>query len=435
MSVLAAEPRTTSLMALVEEASGQNVFDCNQCGKCMAACPFELQPQRVMRLLQLGLVDDALAHATTWDCASCMTCATNCPRFVSPAVVQRSLRTLHYHVHDRPDFAQANGHVALDAAYRAHAHPLRSWLFGNIARVSRVGSAFAPLSNWALTVPGSGFVREKVLGVHHERPMPPFVHRTFPAWFRRHAPAGDGHRGPVILFDDTFMDYNYPDTGIAVTGLLEKAGFRVELADKVCCGRPMISKGLMDQAAAQATINVARLAEQSRDGARIVGCEPSCLLTLREEYLDFVPAAQRAEARAVADKAVLIDEFLADLHADGELELEFPERTEESRVLFHGHCHQKHSADAQLSVMLLELAGYRAELADAACCGMAGAYGFEKEHYAASREAGERALFPAVRARPDAELAVMGVSCRQQLTHFTGRPARHVVELLYDALP
>jgi Fe-S oxidoreductase len=435
MSVLAAEPRTTSLLELVEQASGQNVFACNQCGKCMATCPFTLQPQRVMRLLQLGLVDDALAHSTTWDCASCMTCATDCPREVSPALVQRSLRNLHSHVHDRPDFGKVDGHLPIDASYQEHAHPLRSWVFGNIARVSRLGSAFAPLSNWALAVPGSGIVKEMVLGVHRERPMPPFVRHTFPSWFRRHAPAGDGHRGTVLLFHDTFMDFNYPDTGVAVTGLLEKAGFRVELADKVCCGRPMISKGLMDDAAANARTNVARLAEQSHDGARIVGCEPSCLLTLREEYLDLVPAEQRAQARSVADRAVLIDEFLADLHADGALELEFRDPPEHSQVLFHGHCHQKHSADARLSVMLLQLAGYRAELAEAACCGMAGAYGFEKEHYAASREAGERALFPAVRARPDAELAVMGVSCRQQLAHFTGRPARHMVEFLYDALP
>lgn len=435
MNVLAAEPRAASLLELVEQASGQNVFACNQCGKCLAACPFTLQPQRVMRLLQLGLVDDALAHSTTWDCASCMTCATDCPREVSPALAQRALRTLHRHVHDRPDFAKPNGRPPIDAPYRAHAHPLRSWLFGNIELVSRVGSALAPLSNRAMAVPGAGFAREKVLGVHRDRPLPPFAHRTFPSWFRRHAPAGDGHRGTVLLFHDTFMDYNYPDTGIAVTGLLEKAGFRVELADKVCCGRPMISKGLMDEAAHQASANVARLAEQSRDGASIVGCEPSCLLTLREEYLELVPASQRAQARAVAERAVLIDEFLADRHADGALELKFRDRTEESQVLFHGHCHQKHSADARLSVMLLELAGYRAELADAACCGMAGAYGFEKEHYAASRDAGERALFPAVRARPDAQLAVMGASCRQQLTHFTGRPARHVVEFLYDALP
>jgi len=434
MSVLAADPRTERLLALVEDASGQNVFDCNQCGKCIAACPFELQPQRVVRLLQLGMVDEAMASDTTWDCASCLTCATSCPRFVSPALVQRALRVLHQQHDAGVALAPADGHPPIDAAFRAHAHPLRSRLFGNIELVSRLGSACSPLSNWALAMPGAGFLAEKVVGVHRDRPLPPFARRTFPSWFRRHAPAGDGHRGPVLLFHDTFMDYNYPETGIATTGLLERAGFRVELASKVCCGRPMISKGLMDDAAAHASSNVARLSEQARDGARIVGSEPSCLLTLREEYLDLVPASQRVQARAVADRAVLIDEFLADLHADGTLDLEFREQPGEPQVLFHGHCHQKHSADAGLSVMLLELAGYRAELADAACCGMAGAYGFEKEHYAASRDAGERALFPAVRARPDAQLAVMGASCRQQLTHFTGRPARHVVELLYDAL-
>jgi len=167
-----------------------------------------------------------------------------------------------------------------------------------------------------------------------------------------------------------------------------------------------------------------------------VGCEPSCLLSLREEYLDLVPRDQRAQARAVADRAVLMDEFLGELHADGKLDLAFTDPPAEGRgpVLFHGHCHQKHSAEPLMSVALLRLAGYDAEMAEAGCCGMAGAYGYEKEHYDASRSAGEGALFPAVRARPDARIAVMGTSCRQQIAHFTGRTPHHVVELLRDAL-
>lgn len=233
------------------------------------------------------------------------------------------------------------------------------------------------------------------------------------------------------------MNYNYPETGIAGTELLELAGFRVELADTVCCGRPMISKGLVDQAAAQASSNVQRLYQQLRryPDAFIVGAEPSCLLTLREEYLNLVPSELKTMARTVAERAVLLDEFLAGLHAEDALQLNFRDSPDGlGEVLFHGHCHQKRSANPLLSVELLNLAGYRAEMVDAGCCGMAGAYGFEKEHYAASREAGERALFPALRARPTAQIAVMGVSCRQQISHFTGRPVRHMVELLRDAV-
>ncbi len=431
--------RERNLLRAIEESSGQNVYACYQCGKCTAGCPFSLSPQRVVRLLQLGQVDEALSHATTWDCASCMTCATACPKGVSPARIQRSLRTLHLLAEtggrNGDGHVEGNGHAPLDRDYRAHAHPLRTYLFANIARLSRLGSALAPVSNWALNVPGARLVADRVLGIHKARSLPAFARHTFPEWFHRHTSLGDGHRGTVLLFNDTFMDFNYPSTGVAVTELLETAGFRVELADKVCCGRPMISKGLLSQAATQARTNVTRLYEQARNGAYIVGCEPSCLLTLREEYPELVPAELKEKARVVAKQAVLIDEFLGMLNAKGELGLTFREAESTGReVLFHGHCHQKAAADPARSVELLRLAGYQAEMADAPCCGMAGAYGYEKEHYEASRAAGERNLFPLIRANAGAQVAVMGTSCRQQVEHFTGRRARHVVELLRDAV-
>lgn len=440
MSLLLFEDRREgNLLRTIEESSGQNVYACYQCGKCTAGCPFSLAPQRVVRLLQLGQVEEALSHATTWDCASCMTCATACPKGVSPARIQRTLRTLHLlaatgsqngggHVED-------NGHAPLDRYYRAHAKPLRTYFFANIERLSRVGSALAPVSNWALNFPGAKLVADYVLGIHKARSLPAFARHTFPEWFKAHTPLGDGPRGTILLFHDTFMDFNYPRTGIAVTELLEKAGFRVELADKVCCGRPMISKGLLSQAATQAETNVTRLYEHARHGVYIVGCEPSCLLTLREEYSELVPAELKDKARVVAQQAVLIDEFLGMLDARGELGLSFREPESNGReVVFHGHCHQKAAAAPARSVELLRLAGYQAEMADAPCCGMAGAYGYEKEHYEASRAAGERNLFPLIRAHAEAQVAVMGTSCRQQVEHFTGRRARHVVELLRETL-
>lgn len=430
MSVLLHEQHGEDLLRTVEGHSGQNVYACYQCGKCTAECPFSLSPQRVVRLLQLGQLDEALGHPTTWDCASCMACAKVCPKDVSPAYLQRSLRTLHVTAGTHA----VNGHPPLDRHYRAHAHPMRTYLFANIERLSRLGSALAPVSNWALNIPGAKLVSHGLLGIHKNRSLPPFVRETFTDWFRSRAPLGDGQRGPVVLFHDTFMNYNYPSTGVAVTELLEKAGFRVELADKVCCGRPMISKGLLDQAAGQARTNVARLYEQARSGAYIVGCEPSCLLTLREEYPELVGRELKEKARVVARQAVLIDEFLGALNDKGELGLTFAAPDGKPEVLFHGHCHQKAAGDANRSVELLRVAGYEAEMADAACCGMAGAYGYEKEHYEASRAAGERGLFPAIRAHADAQVAVMGTSCRQQVQHFTGRHARHVVELLREAV-
>jgi Fe-S oxidoreductase len=368
-----------------------------------------------MRLLQLGQVEEAMTHPTTWECASCYTCETTCPKGLSPAHVHRTLRTV-----------SGNGH--------AHGHALRTWMLTHVDELWRLGNALRPLSTWAMRLPGAGLLNEGLLGIHRRRALPPLAQPTFPRWFARRTPGGDGHRGRAVLFHDTFMDYNYPGVGIALTELLERAGFRVELADMVCCGRAMISKALLAPAAERARTNVERLFEQVRDGAPIVGCEPSCLLSLREEYPQLVEPALRGRARVVAARARLADELLADLAGEGELEVEFrPADGAPRPVLFHAHCHHKASARPQASLELLRRAGYDAELLDTACCGMAGSYGFEKEHYEASRRAGERALFPLLRARPEAQVAITGMSCRQQVEHFTGRPTRHVVELLREA--
>ncbi len=402
------------LATRVAELSGQNLFACYQCGKCTAGCPFGLSPQRVVRHLQLGQLDAAAALDSAWSCAGCFTCVAACPKGVDPARIMRAVRKL---------------------GKGKHGHARRSWLIANNHRLARLGSATAPVSNWLLRAPGVGLANQALLGIHHRRSLPPFAAQTFPEWFAAHEPAGDGRRGRVLLFHDTFMDYNVPDFGIAATEVLERAGFRVELTDSVCCGRPMISKGFYEQAAEQARANVSRLAEQLDGGGYVVGVESSCLLTIRDEYPELVGDPDlRERAREVARRSLLIDEFLTMLHRRGELELEFAERSNGARpVVFHAHCHQKAYGSPDASLELLRLAGYDAELVNTGCCGMAGAYGYESEHYEASRAAGERELFPAVRGAPDADVVVTGISCRQQIEHFTGRQAKHLVQALRDA--
>jgi Fe-S oxidoreductase len=157
-------------------------------------------------------------------------------------------------------------------------------------------------------------------------------------------------------------------------------------------------------------------------------------LTLRDEYPHLAPAEMAEKAGVVARRTLLIDEFLSMVQERGELSIPFKSPETLPKVLFHGHCHQKAFADANKSVRLLEIAGYDVELANSACCGMAGMYGYEREHFEASRRACERALLPAVRAREDAELVVMGVSCRQQLEQFSGRRVRHLVEAVREAM-
>jgi Fe-S oxidoreductase len=197
----------------------------------------------------------------------------------------------------------------------------------------------------------------------------------------------------------------------------------------------MISKGLLEQARAHARHNVEFLYPYTQRGVPIVGCEPSCILTLRDEYPDLLSEGEERErARVVARNSYLIDEFLATLHEKGELRLAFGD-VSGRKVLFHGHCHQKALVGTRHSLAALRLPGYQVEEVAAGCCGMAGAFGYEAEHYDISMAIGGQRLFPAVKAKgEDWEVAVTGVSCRQQIEHGTGRRARHLVELLRDAL-
>jgi len=238
-----------TLLLAVEQEGGRNVYSCYQCGKCTAACPFDLSPQRVMRHLQLGQIEQALTMDTTWVCASCLTCSRVCPKDADPASMMKALRKVREGLPAAESRESDNGterRRLTDLAaeqYRRHSHPLRSYFFANIHDVSRRGSRVAPLANWASKLPGSRLVAHHLLGVHKARSLPEFVRPSFPEWFAHREPLGDGHRGDVFLFHDTFMDYDAPQIGVAVTELLELAGYRVALSDTVCCGRPMISKG------------------------------------------------------------------------------------------------------------------------------------------------------------------------------------------------
>ena len=319
----------------------------------------------------------------------------------------------------------------LERYHAANGTPLRARLFADINRLSRLGCLFAPLSNWVNRLPLTRTLLHAFLGIHKSRPLPPFARPTFPRWFKAHEPSGDGRRGTVVLFNDTFMNYNYPQVGQAAVEVLERAGFRVELANVKCCGRPMISKGMLARAQKHARYNVDRLYSYVEQGVPIVGCEPSCLLTLRDEYPDLL---RDEKARRVAESSYLIDEFLVRLEEKSELSLDFSHV--EKKILFHGHCHQKALVGTVASRKMLSMPpGYEVEEVDSGCCGMAGAFGYEKEHYDISMDIGKQRLFPAVTAKGgDWEVAVMGISCRQQIEQGTGRRVRHLVEVLRDAV-
>jgi Fe-S oxidoreductase len=276
---------------------------------------------------------------------------------------------------------------------------------------------------------------EHLLGISRARPLPRFHRRTLTRWFARRTAGTSGtSRGRLVLLADSFTTFTDPGVGIAAVELLELAGWDVELVADRCCGRAAISKGRLDVAARQAKEMTSRLAGLAREGVGIVGVEPSCILTLIEEHIALQPGSD--DAKAVADQVQLVDALILEAIDTGRLRMNPAAETAGRRILFHGHCHQKALTGTTSTVeMLSRIPGATVVELDAGCCGMAGSFGFEAEHYQLSMQIGAMRLFPAVNAEDDHTLiAATGVSCRQQIEHGTGRHARHPVELIRAAV-
>ncbi len=341
-------------------------------------------------------------------CLECKGCKAECPSNVDMAKMKYEF--LHHY-------------------YKANGLPLRNRLFGHIGRLSWWGSRLAPLSNWIAASPPNRWLMEKLAGIDPRRPLPAFARETFTDWFDRRRPPAAAPRGSVVLFHDTFVTYNTPGIGRAAVELLEAGGYRVELVDRKCCGRPLISKGMLEEAREHARFNIERLAPWVARGVAIVGLEPSCLLTLRDEWVELV---RTEEARQVARSSFLLEEFLLRERARG---LTLPFKGGARSALLHGHCHQKAMVGTAPTVAALKWAGYEVSEVDSGCCGMAGSFGFEKEHYDISVALGGRRLAPAVSSAPaGTEVIAPGMSCRQQIEHLAGRRAKHPAEALRDSL-
>ncbi len=345
-------------------------------------------------------------------CLECKACKSECPMSVDMATLKSEV---------------------LYQRHRQRGTPIGARVFGHARAVNRAGSAVSVLANAAASRVGVRAVMERVTGIDRRRPLPAFARQSLGAWFRRRPEReGRASRGNVVFFADSFTSYSEPEIGRAAIDLLELAGWRVQLVDDVCCGRSLISKGLLDQARARHRALLERLAPFAEAGTPIVGIEPSCLFTLRDELVSLSGDDERAQA--IACQAQLVEQLLADAVEDGAIPLSGARRP--VPILFHAHCHQKAaSAVAPTSRLLEQIPGAQVTVLDSGCCGMAGSFGYEREHYDLSMQIGEMRLFPAVRASPDGGLiAATGVSCRQQIAHGTGRKADHPVVLLHRAL-
>ena len=318
--------------------------------------------------------------------------------------------------------------------YDKHGLPLRNRVFGHIASLNKLGSAFAPLSNWVMNHPWHKWLLEQTIGVDKRRTLPAFAEETFEQWFyhRSNQPVVRTDQPTVVFFPDTFVNYNDPHIGIATVEVLEQAGYRVLLAEpRKCCGRPFISKGMLHQAKKIARYNIAQLDQYALKGWPIVGCEPSCMMTFRDDYLDLVDDPR---AKRVADHVFLIDEFLAQEHEAGRLNLTFKDIKKSLKL--HGHCQQKAIVGTGPTVTALNLVpGYEVEALNTGCCGMAGSFGYEQEHYDISMKIGDDRLFPAVKNdNGHSEIVAPGTSCRHQLADGLGCTAKHPIEYIREAI-
>ena len=340
-------------------------------------------------------------------CLSCKACQAECPSAVDMAKLKAEF---------------------LHGYHQEHGIPLRDRAFASVARLNKLGQPFRPLTNVLLG--GTTRWLQTKLGIAPQRSLPPLVRQTFSQWFRQRKKASGSKQ--VVLFHDTFMEHNHPRVGKAAVRVLEAAGFEPILVERQeCCGRPAMSKGLLDMAARLAGHNIALLAPFAERGLTIVGCEPSCMTMFVDEYPSLVPTP---EAKSVARMALPIEDFLIREHA--KLAFNWVLSDHPRAIHFHGHCQQKavFGTDSTMA-MLRMIPNAQVELIQSGCCGMAGSFGYEAEHYDLSIKLAEMSLAPAVRAvSEETIIAATGSSCRDQIAHTTGRAVMHPIEVLASAL-
>jgi Fe-S oxidoreductase len=360
-------------------------------------------------------------------CLECKACKGECPTNVDMARLKAEF---------------------LHQFYREHGVPWRNRVFGHVAKLGWIGSALAPMSSWLVRSRPARWLNEKLLGIDGRRIPPAFARRSLERRFRARSgkPYTDRmpHQSepstgaaltasPVLLFPDTFTNFFEPEIGEATIEVLERMGWAVTLGSTGlrCCGRPLISNGLLDQAVANARHNVAALHDWARQGRPIIACEPSCILTIRDDYPALLQGELRTWAETVAGACRTLEESLDPSLAEGRGP-GLNGKPGPRRILVQAHCHQRSLIGAGPLLRVLQvIPGAEVIDLDAGCCGMAGSFGYEVEHYEVSRQVGEQRLLTALRqAGPDDVIIAPGFSCRLQIEHFTGRAALHPAQLL-----
>lgn len=349
-------------------------------------------------------LDDHQVHAVLDLCLECRACKTECPVGVDMA-------------RHKSEF--------LAGYWKRHGLPLSARVLGNARATAKWGARLAPLSNWLADSPPGRWAASALLGIDARRSLPRFARRTL-AQLESHREPSPG----AVLFVDTFTEFYEPEVGVAAMKLLRAAGRRPALAPNGCCGRPLISKGLLSEARVAAEANAERLSALAEAQVPIVFCEPSCLSAVREDAPALLRGESRRKAEAVARASRLLEEHLADLP------LPFEEASTPRPVVLHGHCHQRSMGLLDPAKRLMgKVPGVRISDPEASCCGMAGSFGYTRDHYEVSVRMAERRLLPAVRNR-EAGAAVLasGFSCRHQISGLSGVEAMHPAVYLASLL-
>ncbi|HEX4589274.1 MAG TPA: FAD-linked oxidase C-terminal domain-containing protein, partial [Gemmataceae bacterium] len=339
-------------------------------------------------------------------CLMCKACKAECPSNVDVAKLKAEF---------------------LHAYYKRRQRPLGHYLMADIHLFNRLSAPLAPVVNWLGRNRVARWLMELTTGIDRRRSLPTLHADHFRRRFARRQPDPNaGSAGRVILLDDCFTTFNEPAIGRAAVRVLERAGYAVELANISCCGRAMISKGFLGEARDLVRSQLPGLAKRVVDGTPILGLEPSCILTLADEWPELVPGKN---ARAVAGAAYLADDWLARQVLDGGCHLALGRQP--GSCVLHGHCHQKALQGAGGSAAALRMVpGLEVQLLDTGCCGMAGSFGYEAGHFDVSAKVAELDLLPALRAVPTARVAATGTSCRHQIRDLAGRRALHPLEII-----
>ncbi|PKP32295.1 MAG: FAD-binding oxidoreductase [Bacteroidetes bacterium HGW-Bacteroidetes-16] len=349
-------------------------------------------------------------------CLSCKACKSECPASVDVAKLKAEF---------------------LQQYYASHHIPLRTLMIAHISKINTLGSHFTWIYNFVNSNKFISGMTARLVGFAPERHFPLLYKTTLDRWQKKYSQTQKQtfRNGRVYLFNDEFTRFNDTEIGIKAIKLLTTLGYEVVIPDHLESARTYLSKGMVKRAKKIANANIEKLQSLITDETPLVGIEPSAILTFRDEYKELADQPLKEAANSLAGNALMIDEFLQREVKKGKItQSQFTTETKEIKL--HGHCHQKALASTSPTLFMLNFPrNYQATEIPSGCCGMAGSFGFEKEHYDLSMKIGELVLFPAVRVSSATTLiAAPGTSCRHQIKDGTSRTAYHPVEILYDAL-